>query len=85
MLSKKVIYNAFKKGRVPVLQHIQNETKNFFYQEKYDLFKTRFIYLIKGGVCLIFIMVMQISMYIYTITVIVLSLLQYKTPCIYVF
>ena len=27
LLTKKVIYNAFKKGRVPVLQHIQNETK----------------------------------------------------------
>ena len=88
LLTKKIIYNAFKKGGVPVLQHIQNKTKNFFHQEKYDSYLKHKVHnksLIKGRVCLIFIMVMQISMYIYTITVIVLSLLQNKTPCIYVF
>ena len=36
LLTKKVIYNAFKKEKVPVLQQVQNETKKIFFQEKYD-------------------------------------------------
>ena len=36
LLTKKVMYNSFKKGKEPVIQHVQNETKNVYYQEKYD-------------------------------------------------
>ena len=38
LLTKKVIYNSFKKEKVPVLQQVQNETKNFYFQEKYDFY-----------------------------------------------
>ena len=37
-LSKKVICDAFKKDRIPALAHIQNESKDFFYLEKYDFY-----------------------------------------------
>ena len=30
LLSKKVIYDAFKRNRLPALAHIQNETKKYF-------------------------------------------------------
>ena len=38
LLSKKVIYYAFKRDKLPALAHIQNETKHFFYLEKYGCY-----------------------------------------------
>ena len=38
LLSKKVIYNSFKRGKIPSLSHVKNETKNFFYLEKYSFY-----------------------------------------------
>ena len=36
LLTKKVIYDSFKKEKKPSFVHVQNETKNFFYLEKYS-------------------------------------------------
>ena len=38
LLTKKVFYNSFKKETIPSIAHIKNETKKFFYLEKYDYF-----------------------------------------------
>ena len=38
LLAKKVIYDSFKRGMLPSLVHVQNETKNFFYLEKYSFY-----------------------------------------------
>ena len=38
LLTKKVIYDSFKKGVIPSLAHIKNETKNFYYLEKYSFY-----------------------------------------------
>ena len=45
LLSKKVIYDAFKRDKVPALAHIQNETKHFFYLGKYSLPQTQITHL----------------------------------------
>ena len=37
LLSKKVIYDSFKRGKIPALSHVKNETKNF-YLEKYSFY-----------------------------------------------
>ena len=33
LLTKKVIYNSFKKDKLPSIHHIKNETKKFYYLE----------------------------------------------------
>ena len=38
LLTKKVIYNCFKKDSIPTIQYIQNETKKKIYQEKYEFY-----------------------------------------------
>ena len=38
LLTKKVIYNAMKENKQPHLLVIKNETKNFYFQEKYRLY-----------------------------------------------
>ena len=38
LLTKKVIYNSFKKDKLPSIHHIKNETKNFYYLEKYEFY-----------------------------------------------
>ena len=38
LLTKKVIYNAMKENKKPHLLAIKNETKNFYFQEKYRLY-----------------------------------------------
>ena len=37
LLTKKVIYNAMKEVKHPHILAIKNETKNFYFQEKYRL------------------------------------------------
>ena len=32
------IYNSFKKDKLPSIHHIKNETKNFYYLEKYEFY-----------------------------------------------
>ena len=34
LFTKKVVYDSFKKERLPSLAHIQNEVKNYHYLEK---------------------------------------------------
>ena len=38
LLSKKVIYDSFKRDKIPSLAHVQNETKKIFYLEKYSFY-----------------------------------------------
>ena len=38
LLTKKVIYNAMKENKKPHLLYVKNETKNFYFQEKYRLY-----------------------------------------------
>ena len=37
LLTKKVIYNAMKKEQQPNILNVKNETKKFYYEEKYRL------------------------------------------------
>ena len=37
LLTKKVIYNAMKEVEYPHILAVKNETKNFYFQEKYRL------------------------------------------------
>ena len=37
LLTKKVIYNAMKEVKYPHILAVKNETKNFYFQEKYRL------------------------------------------------
>ena len=37
LLTKKIIYNAMKENKQPHILAIKNETKNFYFQEKYRL------------------------------------------------
>ena len=38
LLSKKVIYDSFKRGKNPSLAHVKNETKKKFHLEKYSFY-----------------------------------------------
>ena len=46
LLTKKILYNCMKDAKMPHVLMVKNETKNFYYQEKYRLYmkgkKTQF-------------------------------------------
>ena len=44
LLSKKVIYNSFKKGKIPSISHVKNETKLFLFRKLQFLYLTQVTY-----------------------------------------